>query len=113
MRIDRLRFRMGWALIACLASTIGGASRFHGFAQESGGKEAKSADRKRAADSSMRLKLPAALEQLTRVVKPRADETRWRRIPWLTDLEQSQQLAKKERRPFFFFVSGDDPLEAC
>jgi hypothetical protein len=46
-------------------------------------------------------------------VKPTADETRWKQIPWVIDLAGAVQTAKKENRPLFLFVSGDDPLERC
>ncbi len=58
---------------------------------------------------------PAA-EDLARraaVIKPTADEVRWRRIPWLTDLARAQEQARQERRPIFLWVTGDDPLERC
>lgn len=103
MRLVIPRFVTSGASIAVL---IAGSSLFmaaHVIASTSVGQDAALAE----------LKLPAELEQVVRVVKPRADETRWRRIPWMTDLAQAQQVAKSEGRPLFVFVSGDDPLEAC
>jgi hypothetical protein len=47
------------------------------------------------------------------VIKPRAEEVRWRQIPWLTDLNEGVRLTQKERRPLLLWVSGDDPLERC
>lgn len=47
------------------------------------------------------------------VVKPTAEELKWQRIPWVTDLAQGQRLAQSERRPIFLWVTGDDPLERC
>lgn len=97
MRFVQLRWVPGWALTAGLAAAISGASLCHVFAEE----------------PPVSLTLPPALEQIARIVKPRADETRWSRIPWLTDLAQGQRLAREEHRPLFVFVSGDEPLEAC
>jgi hypothetical protein len=48
-----------------------------------------------------------------RAVKPTKKELQWSRIPWLTDLNAALKLAKKEKRPLFLWVSGDDPLERC
>jgi hypothetical protein len=38
---------------------------------------------------------------------------RWRDIPWLTDLNEGLEVAKKEQRPIFLWVSGDEPLGRC
>jgi hypothetical protein len=46
-------------------------------------------------------------------IKPRPEELKWRKVPWLIDLKQGIQLAKKESRPLLIWVSGDDPLERC
>jgi hypothetical protein len=46
-------------------------------------------------------------------VKPLSTELRWQTIPWVTDLEEAQRLARTERRPIFLWVSNDDPLERC
>ncbi len=54
-----------------------------------------------------------ALDRRAAVIKPSADELRWRQIPWLTDLAQGQQTAQAEGRPIFLWVTGDDPLERC
>jgi len=46
-------------------------------------------------------------------LKPLAEELRWQNIPWVTDLEEAQRLARTERRPLFLWVSSDDPLGRC
>jgi hypothetical protein len=46
-------------------------------------------------------------------IKPRAEELKYRQIPWLTDLPEAVRLAKKEKRPLFLWVSQDEPLERC
>jgi hypothetical protein len=56
---------------------------------------------------------PEILARRAAVIKPSADEVRWRQIPWLTDLGRAQELARKEGRPIFLWATGDDPLERC
>lgn len=46
-------------------------------------------------------------------VKPRPEELKWQRIPWILDLAEGQRLAKAEGRPIFLWASGDAPLERC
>lgn len=46
-------------------------------------------------------------------VKPLAGELQWQNIPWVTDLEEAQRMARTERRPLFLWVSNDDPLGRC
>jgi hypothetical protein len=56
------------------------------------------------------------LEELTRraeIIKPTAAELKWQRILWLTDLAEARRAALSEHRPFFLWVTGDDPLERC
>jgi hypothetical protein len=48
-----------------------------------------------------------------RAIKPREDETRWQAVPWMQDLEAAVKQAKKEKRPLFLWVAGDEPLERC
>ncbi len=103
-----------WFVMVCgLAAGTGSGIIGPGFVRESAGQNATSSDQQSEAKTPMAFKLPSSLDRFVKIVKPRADETRWRRIPWLTDLAQAQQLAKKENRSLFIFASGDDPLEAC
>jgi hypothetical protein len=46
-------------------------------------------------------------------VKPLVEELRWQGIPWVTDLEEAERLARTERRPLFLWVASDDPLGRC
>jgi hypothetical protein len=46
-------------------------------------------------------------------IKPAPSETRWRQVPWMQDLAAAVKQAKKEHRPLFVWVSGDEPLERC
>jgi hypothetical protein len=46
-------------------------------------------------------------------IKPAASELKWQRIPWVLDLARGAEAAKRENRPIFLWVTGDDPLERC
>jgi hypothetical protein len=46
-------------------------------------------------------------------VKPTDSELRWQQIPWMQDLAAAAKQAKKEKRPLFLWVSGDEPLDRC
>ena len=46
-------------------------------------------------------------------IKPVESEMRWRQIPWMQDLDAAVKQAKKEKRPLFIWVSGNEPLELC
>lgn len=45
------------------------------------------------------------------VIKPRPDELKWQKIPWVLDLAEGQRLAQAERRPIFLWAIADAPLE--
>jgi hypothetical protein len=44
-------------------------------------------------------------------IKPRPEELKWQRIPWVQDLAEGQRLAKAENRPLFLWAIADAPLE--
>ncbi len=44
-------------------------------------------------------------------IKPRPDELKWQKIPWVLDLAKGQRLALAERRPIFLWAIADAPLE--
>ena len=45
------------------------------------------------------------------VIKPRPEELKWQKIPWVLDLAEGQRLAQTERRPIFLWAIADAPLE--
>jgi hypothetical protein len=53
------------------------------------------------------------LESRAESIRPRPEELGWRGIPWLRDLTEAQEAARRERRPIFLFVSAYDPLGRC
>ena len=46
-------------------------------------------------------------------MKPAQSEVRWQQIPWTQDLAEAVKEAKKEKRPLFVWVAGDEPLGRC
>jgi hypothetical protein len=48
-----------------------------------------------------------------RALKPSDRDIRWRRIPWMQDLDAAVKQAKKEKRPLFIWATDDEPLERC
>lgn len=55
----------------------------------------------------------AALDQKVAAIRHSPRERKWERIPWRTDLAAGWEEAKRENRPVFLWVAGDDPLERC
>ncbi len=46
-------------------------------------------------------------------IRPTAAETKYKRIPWVTDVFQGFEMAKVENRPVFIYIITGDPLEDC
>lgn len=44
-------------------------------------------------------------------IKPRPEELRWRKIPWVTDLLEGQRVARAEGRPIFLWGGAGAPLQ--
>lgn len=55
----------------------------------------------------------AALASSVAALRHTAAERGWERIPWTTDLAAAREAARRERRPIFLWVAGDDPLGRC
>ena len=51
------------------------------------------------------------LQRRAAAIKPRPDELKWQKIPWVMDLAEGQRLAQAERRPIFLWAIADAPLE--
>ena len=58
-------------------------------------------------------RLPKEAAESYAVLLPRAEELKYRGIPWLVDLPDAVAVAKEEKRPILIWVSGDEPLELC
>jgi hypothetical protein len=58
-------------------------------------------------------RLPEWQAQAYALIKPAAKDVRWKKIPWVTDLDEAVKTAKAEKRPLLIWTAGDDPLERC
>jgi hypothetical protein len=43
---------------------------------------------------------------LSRLIRPQADEAKWARVPWLTDLDEARRRSVAEDRPLFVWRAG-------
>src|SRR5262249_13655503 len=62
------------------------------------------------------LDVPA--QRLIAAVKRTPAELRWQQVPWEIDLQEAIDMARKEKRPIFFWAAGGRnrdgvPLERC
>ena len=51
------------------------------------------------------------LQNRVAAIKPRPDELKFQKIPWVQDLAEGQRIAEAERRPIFLWAIADAPLE--
>ena len=58
-------------------------------------------------------RLPYGVKKRYNAIIPAEKDLKWKKIPWLLDLEQGMKLASEEKRPLVLWVSGDDPLDRC
>ncbi|MFN0128900.1 MAG: hypothetical protein ACKV19_19690 [Verrucomicrobiales bacterium] len=49
----------------------------------------------------------AALESVLTAVKPRANESRWREIAWVTNITEARRRAVAEDKPLVIFTAAD------
>lgn len=53
---------------------------------------------------------PAGFEQLHALIKPKAAEEKWARIPWLASLWEARQRAAREGKPILLWEMDGHPL---
>ncbi len=56
---------------------------------------------------------PSELKKKADAVRATAGEMNFTKIPWVTDLFEGFQLARKEQRPVFLYMITGDPLDDC
>jgi hypothetical protein len=49
---------------------------------------------------------PEQFEYLHRLIKPQADESKWTRVTWLTNLDQARQRAVAQDKPLLLWRAG-------
>ena len=52
------------------------------------------------------------LSRIAAVARPRADEVKWQKVPWIVDLAEGQRVAQAERRPLFLWATAGT-LDRC
>ena len=50
--------------------------------------------------------LPEPFPRLHALIKPQPGESKWARVPWLTDLREARRRAVAQDRPLFLWRSG-------
>ena len=55
--------------------------------------------------------LNETLQRRIAAIKPRPEELKFQKIPWVLDLVEGQRLAQAEHRPIFLWAIADAPLE--
>ena len=58
-----------------------------------------------------RLSNDAALRY--KAIMPVESEYKWKRIPWMTRLDEAFAVAAKEKRPVCVWVVDNEPLDRC
>ena len=48
----------------------------------------------------------AQFEYLHRLIKPQADESKWTRVTWLTNLDEARQRAVAQDKPLLLWRAG-------
>ncbi len=56
---------------------------------------------------------PESIARRLAAIRQPPELRKWERIPWQTDLAKAWEQAKRQGRPIFLWVAGDDPLERC
>lgn len=51
------------------------------------------------------------LQRRVEIIKPRPEELKFQKIPWVLDLAEGQRIAQAEHRPIFLWAIADAPLE--
>ena len=46
-------------------------------------------------------------------ILPVESEAKWKRIPWMTRLDEAVKVAAKEKRPVCIWVVDNEPLDRC
>jgi hypothetical protein len=57
---------------------------------------------------------PDHFEKLLKLIKPAADESRWKEVPWLLDTVEARRKAAAEGKPILvWYGGGSPPIGAC
>ena len=58
-------------------------------------------------------RLPGDKALYYKAIKPTQAEQKWKRIAWMTKLDEAVAVAAKEKRPVCVWVVDNEPLDRC
>ena len=58
-------------------------------------------------------RLPNGAGLRYKAILPIESEHKWKRIPWMTHLDEAVKVAAKEKRPVCVWVVDNEPLDRC
>ena len=58
-------------------------------------------------------RLPDTKGLYYKAIVPTESEQKWKRIPWMTKLDDAVAVAAKEKRPVCVWVVDNEPLDRC
>ena len=58
-------------------------------------------------------RLPGNSADYYKAILPTDAEMKWKRVPWMTRLDEAMKVAAKEKRPVCLWVVDDEPLDRC
>ena len=58
-------------------------------------------------------RLPGDKASYYKAIVPADAEMKWKRVPWMTRLDEAMKVAAKETRPVCIWVVDNEPLDRC
>ena len=58
-------------------------------------------------------RLPGDKADYYKAIVPAEAEMKWKRVPWMTRLDEAMKVAAKEKRPVCIWVVDNEPLDRC
>ena len=58
-------------------------------------------------------RLPGNSADYYKVIVPADAEMKWKRVGWMTRLDEAMKVAAKEKRPVCVWVVDNEPLDRC
>lgn len=58
-------------------------------------------------------RLPDTKALYYKAIVPTESEQKWKRVPWMTRLDEAIAVAAKEKRPLCVWVVDNEPLDRC
>ena len=58
-------------------------------------------------------RLPGDKAAYYKAIVPADAEMKWKRVPWMTRLDEAMKVAATEKRPVCIWVVDNEPLDRC